>query len=75
MVGSFRKTAHFGNRFLHITLRCHTVSIATDSAKYISERIRDRGAMIGYSVPVLWLHIDALDVLYMFIVIHYNLIE
>lgn len=29
--------------------------------------------MIGYSVPVLWLHIDALDALYMFI--NYNLIE
>jgi len=73
MVGSFRKTAHFGNRFLHITLRLSLdatlyQSMATDSAKYISERIRDRGcAMIGYSVPIFWLHIDALDILYMFI--------
>jgi len=44
MVGSWiRKTAHFGNRFLHITLRLsldatlyqYYDSIATDSAKYI----------------------------------------
>jgi hypothetical protein len=51
MVGNFGKTAHFGNRFHITTLEpgCHTVSIATDSAKYISERIpsRDPGCTLA----------------------------
>ena len=52
----------------------HCINSLLDSAKYISERIRDRGcAIIGYSVPILWLrHIDALDILYMFITIQLN---
>jgi len=37
----------FSSHYITLEPRCHTVSIATDSAKYILERIRDRGCALS----------------------------